>query len=132
RHYAAKLHLAVLDAAVGGGGGGGGAEVDRARHAPAGLELAEVRHLLVQAVRQRARAVDVLLDDGYPVVGKVAGQLGLHARIVDRDVRGHDQRVAVAPLPQAVDDGSHEAEHAAGTLELHQGGPVGVEPVEQL
>ncbi len=36
------------------------------------------------------------------------------------------------PLPEGVDDGRHQAQHAAGPLELVQGGPVVVEPVEQL
>ena len=48
------------------------------------------------------------------------------------DVGRQDQRVLVALLPEAVDDGGHQAQHAAGALELDQGGPVGVEPVEDL
>ena len=31
-----------------------------------------------------------------------------------------------------MDHGGHQAQHAARPLELHQGGPVGVEPVEDL
>ena len=31
-----------------------------------------------------------------------------------------------------MDHGGHQAQHAARALELHQGGPIGVEPVEDL
>ena len=43
-HHAAELHPPVLDAPVGGRGRGRRTQVDGARHAPAGRELAEVRH----------------------------------------------------------------------------------------
>ena len=132
RHHAAELDPPVFEAAVGGRRGGRRAQVDGARHAPAGGELAQVGHLAVQPQRQRVRAVHVLLDHRHPVVREVARQLELHARVVDRDVGRQDQRVAVALLPQAVDHRRHQAQHAAGALELHQRGPVGVEPVEDL
>ena len=77
-------------------------------------------------------AVHVLLDHRHPVVRQIARQLELHARVVDRDVRRQDQRVAVALFPQAVDHRRHQAQHAARALEFHQRGPVGVEPVENL
>ena len=35
-------------------------------------------------------------------------------------------------LPEGVDHRRHQAQHAAGALELHQGRPVGVEAVEDL
>ena len=82
--------------------------------------------------RQGVRPVHVLLDHRHPVVGEVARQLRLHARVVDGHVGGQDQRVAVALLPQAVDHRRHQAQHAAGALEFHQGRPVRVEPVEDL
>ena len=132
RHHAAELHPPVLDAPMGRRGRGRRAQVDRARHAPAGRELAEVGHLAVQPQRQRVGAVHVLLDHRHPVVREVARQLELHARVVDRDVRRQDERVPVPLLPQAVDHRRHQAQHAARALELHQRGPVGVEPVEDL
>ena len=82
--------------------------------------------------RQRARAVDVLVDDGVPVVGEVAGQLVAHAVVVDGKGGGQQQRVAVPPLPQAVDHRRHQAQHASGALKLGEGGPVRVESVEDL
>ena len=112
--------------------GGRRAQVDRPRHAPARRELAQVGDLAVEPQRQRVGAVHVLLDHRHPVVREVAGQLELHARVVDRDVRRQDERVLVALLPQAVDHRRHQAQHAAGALELHQRRPVGVEPVEDL
>ena len=132
RHHAAELHPPILEPAVRGRGRGRRAEVDRARHPPRGVQLAEVGLLGVDLERQRVRPVHVLLDDRRPVVREVARQLGLHARVVDRDRRGQDQRVAVALLPQAVDHRRHQAQHAARALELHQRGPVAVEPVEDL
>ena len=77
-------------------------------------------------------AVDVLLDDRYPVVRQVPRQLELHAGVVDGDVRGQDHGVPVALLPEAVDDRRHQPQHAARALELYQRPPVAVEPVEHL
>ena len=51
---------------------------------------------------------------------------------VDRQVRGQDERVAVALLPEAVDDRRHQPQHAAGPLERHQRRPVRVQAVEDL
>ena len=82
--------------------------------------------------RQRVRAVHVLFDHGHPVVRQVACQLELHARIVNGDIRRQDERVLVALFPQAVDHRRHQPQHAAGALELHQRGPVGIEPVKDL
>ena len=107
-------------------------EVDGARDAPAGRVLAEVRHFAVDSQRQRLRAVDVPVDDRPPVVGQIAGQLGLHLLFVDRHVGREDERVAVAPLPEAVNDRRHEPQHAAGPLESHQRRPVRVQAVEDL
>ena len=111
---------------------GRGAEIDGARHAAAGGKLAEIGQLAVEPQRQRVGAVDVLLDHRRPVVGEVAGQLELDARVVDGDVGGEDERVLVALLPQAVDDGRHQPQHAARALELDQRGPVAIEAVEDL
>ena len=77
-------------------------------------------------------AVDIAINDRYPVFGEVARQFGLHARVVDGDRGREDQRTGVTLLPQAVDDGGHEAQDAARALERHQGRPVGVEPVKDL
>ena len=45
---------------------------------------------------------------------------------------GRIQRIAVALLPQAVNHGRHQPQHAARALELHQGRPVRVQAVEDL
>lgn len=66
------------------------------------------------------------------VPSKIARQLELHPRIVDRDVRRQDERVPVALLPQAVNHRCHKAQYATGTLEFHQRRPIGVEPIEDL
>ena len=86
----------------------------------------------VDGDRQRARAVDVLVDDGVPVVGEIAGQLVAHAVVVDGKGGGQQQRVAVPSLPQTVDHRGHQAQHASGALKLGEGGPVRVESVEDL
>ena len=132
RQDAAEPDAAVLEPAVRGARRRRRAEVDRPRHPPAGRELAQVAHRAVDPQRQGLLPVDVLLDDRHPVVRQVARQLELHARVVDGDVRGQDQGVPVALLPQAVDDRRHQPQHAARALELHQRRPVAVEPVEHL
>ena len=132
RHHAAELDPPILKAAMGGRRRGRRAQVDRPRHAPARRELAQVGDFAVHPQRQRVRAVHVLLDHRHPVVREVARQLELHARVVDRDVRRQDERGLVPLLPQAVDHRRHQAQHAAGALEFHQRGPVGVEAVEDL
>ena len=37
--------------------------------------------------------------------------------VAERDRAGHDQRRGVLARPQRVDDGAHQAQHAAGALE---------------
>ena len=88
RHHAPKLHTAVLEPLMRSLGRGCGAEIDGPRDTSGSGELAEVRNVSVDPQRQRASTVNVLLDYRHPVVGQVSGQLELHARIVDRDVRG--------------------------------------------
>jgi hypothetical protein len=127
---ASELDPSVFEAAV--GGGGGGAEVDGPGDPSGGGGLAEVGDLAIEPEGERVGAVDVLLDDGDPVVGEVADQLELDAGVVDGDVGREDQRGPVPLLPEAVDDRGHEAEDAACAPELDQGGPVGVEAVEDL
>src|SRR5690606_24154894 len=80
----------------------------------------------------RAGAVYVLLDDRHPVVREIARELELHARIIYRQRRRQDQRVAIPTFPETMDHGRHESQHTACALELDQGGPVLVEPVEDL
>ena len=53
-------------------------------------------------------------------------------RVVDREVRGEDERVTVVLHPEVVDHGGHQAQHASGALEPHEGRPVRVEAVEDL
>ena len=132
QHHAAELHPPVLDALVGGGRGRRRAHVDGPRYPPAGGELAQIRQLAVELERQGVGPVHVLLDHRHPIVREVARQLRLHARVVDGDIGRQDQRVAVALLPQAVDHRRHQAQHAAGALEFHQGRPVRAEAVEDL
>src|SRR5205823_770334 len=78
------------------------------------------------------RAVDVGVDAGLPRVLQVLRQLGVDRRRADRDRRGHDQRRLVFHDPQRVDDGVHEAQHAARALEALEARPVLVQAVEQL
>ena len=132
RQDAAQLDAPVFEPALGRSGRRRRAQIDRARHPPASRALPQVRHLAVDPQRKGLGAIHVLLDHRHPVVGQVAGQLELHPRIVDRQVGGQDDGVAVPLLPEAVDDRRHQSQHAAGPLERHQRRPVGVEPVEDL
>ena len=132
RQHAAELDAAVFEAPVRRGRARRRAEIDRPGHAPAGHGFAEVGHFFVEAQGQGARAVDIRLDHRGPIVGEVAGQLELHAPLVDGDVRRQNQRIAIAALPQAVDNGGHQAQHATGALEFDQRRPVAVEAVEDL
>ena len=113
-------------------GRGRGTEIDGPSDAPASGELAEVRNVSVDPQRQRTGSVHVLLEHRHPVVRQVSGQLELHARIVDRDVRGQNQGIPVALLPQAVNHGRHQPQHAPSALELHQRRPIRVQAVEDL
>ncbi len=132
RHHAAELDPPILEPAMSCRRGRRRAQVDRPRDAPACRELAQVGHLAVHPQRERVGAVHVLFDHRHPVVREVARQLELHARVVDRDVRRQDKRGLVPFLPQAVDHGRHQAQHAPRALEFHQRGPVGVKAVEDL
>ena len=132
RHHASEPDSPVFNAPVGRSRDGRRAKVDGTGHAAAGGVLAQVGHLAVQTQRQRTRAVHVLVDDWHPVVGQVPRQFRLHVGVVDGEVARHDERVLVALFPKAVDHHRHQAQHPARSLELHQGGPVGVQPVEDL
>ena len=132
RQDAAELDAPVFDSALRGPGRRRRPEIDGAGDAPAGRALAQVGDLAVDPRRQGLRAVDVLLDDRHPVLRQVAGQLELDPWVVDRQVGGQDERVAVALLPEAVDDRRHQSQHAAGPLERHQRRPVRVQAVEDL
>jgi hypothetical protein len=96
------------------------------------MEPSEIRLLGVNPERERVGAIDVAFNDRRPGIRQVPGQLELHARVIDRNRRRQDQRVLVALLPEAVNDGGHETQHTARALELHQRGPVGIQPVEHL
>jgi hypothetical protein len=76
------------------------------------------------------RAVDILLDDRDPGVLHVAGQLELHGRRVHRDAGRQDEEAAVLALPQLMDDGGHQAQHATRALELVQAGPIAIEAIK--
>ena len=130
--HAAELHLPVVDAAMRCPQGRRRTHVDRPRNAAAGGIAAKVRVVAIQAERQRIAPVHVLLDDRNPLVFEVAGQLELHDLVVHGDVARHDEHVAVLPFPERMDHGGHQAQHAAGPLELVERGPVVVEPVEHL
>ena len=132
RQHAAELDAPVLDSPLRRPCRWRGTKVDRARDAPAGGELSEVGHLAVEPVREGVRPVDVLLDHGCPVVGKVAGQFGQDLLIVDGEVGGEDERTPVTFLPQAVNDRRHQSKDPARALERHQGRPIGVQAIEDL
>ena len=69
---------------------------------------------------------------GVQLSVEIPGQLGLYARVVHRDAAGHDEGTAISSLPLVMNHRRHQAQHAAGTLELRQRGPVRVEPIEYL
>jgi len=132
RHDTTELHAQVLDAPVRGGRRGRRTQVDGARHAPGRRQFAQVRLFRVYLQWQGIRPVHVFFDNRRPVVGKIAGQFGLHPGIFNGNRRRQDQRRPVAPLPQAVDDRRHEAQHAPGALKFRQRGPAAVQLVENL
>ena len=133
RHDAAELDAPILDAAVGGRRRRRRAEIDRARQR-AGVAANLPRFGTSPSMRSGSAFGPSTSFSmiGFHWSGQIARQLVTHARIVDRDVGRHDQRVAVALLPQAVDHRRHQAQHAARALELHQRRPVRIEPVEHL
>ena len=108
------------------------AEEDRAGDAPGRAHLTEARLLVFEFGRLGAVAVDVPLDDGVPASRQVVGQLVAAAAVVQRQAAGQDHQVLVVVLPEAIDDLRHQLQHAARALKPVDGGPVLVEPVEDL
>ncbi len=106
--------------------------VNGACNAPTGRKFAEIRNFAVDPERQRIWSIHILFNDRCPVYRKVACQLKLHTRIINRDIGRHDEWVSVTLFPKTVNDGCHQPQDAPCTLELHQCGPVGVESVEDL
>ena len=131
-HGHAEEEPLTVDALVGGVEGGGGAEEQCAGDAPGQCPSSEQLSFPVDAQGCGVLAVDVGLDDGAPGVVEVAGDLVADGVVVEGDGARHDEGGVVVGLDQGVDHGAHEAQDAAGALEPLQGGPVAVEPVEQL
>lgn len=92
------------------------------------------RRVLVYLVGGGILAVYLGAHDGVPGggFGQVADQLVAHVGHGQRQRAGHNHGRRVVGHPQPVDDARHEAQDAAGALELFERGPVFVEAVEHL
>jgi hypothetical protein len=61
RHHTTELYTPIFDAPVGSGRRRRGTQLDGSGHAPAGGELAKVRHLAIEPQWQRVGSIHVLL-----------------------------------------------------------------------
>ena len=87
----------------------------------------------VDTLRGGANAVNVGVDDGFPLVFQVLGEVGIHPGGGQRHIAGQDQRRSIIIIdPEFVHDRRHEFEHATGALKPLQGGPVLIEPIQQF
>src|SRR5260370_30337802 len=77
-------------------------------------------------------AVDVALDDRLPDVVEVLGELRKDRRVVERNRGRQNQKVPILTLPEGVDDGCHQFQYSAGSLEPLQGRPVVEQSIEKL
>ena len=129
----AQTDAGSLDAAHGlGTHCGRTAQHDGARH-PAGSHDATIPLVaLVFLVRHRVFAVDLCVDDGVPAFRQIADQFIADVGCVQRDGAGQDHGAGIAAHPQLMNDRRHQAQHAAGTLESFQRGPVIVQAVEDF
>ena len=108
------------------------AEEDRPRDPPRDPPLPVGGPARVDQSRGSRSTVDVGVDHRLEVVLQVLRNLRQHLVGVQRHPARHDQRRRVVAQPQCVDDRRHQAQHATRPLEPVQGGPVLVQPVEQL
>ena len=131
-HHTTEFYVSIFQASLRRMRGRGRSQEDRPGNPPRGVQFAKVRYIRVDFEGQRIRPVYILLNDRDPVVRQIAGQLGAHADIVHGDRGRQDQRIAIARLPQGVNDRRHETQHPTRTLKFQQGGPVVVQSVENL
>jgi len=111
RLHTAQLHVLIIRPLVRSPRRGGRCHVDRARNTPAGGVPAHVRVALVQAPRQRVHAIHVPFDYRHSAVLQVSGQLGLNARVVDRNGGGQNHQACVVTIPQRVNRRRHQPQH---------------------
>ena len=87
----------------------------------------------VDTLRGGTNAVNVGVNDGFPLVFQVLGEVSIHPSGRQRHIAGQDQRRRIVVVdPEFVHDGGHEFEHAAGALESLQSRPVLIEPIQQF
>ena len=122
----------VLQTLVGSRLNGRRTQEDGPGHPAASAVPAQIGRLFVDTGGQGVGPVDVPLDHRRPVVGKVTIEFRLDRQIIQQDIGWHYQGAAVSVIPEAVNDGGHKAQHAAGSLEVLQRRPVGIEPLENL
>src|SRR5699024_9512156 len=80
----------------------------------------------------RVLALDIRVDDSSPCGFDVLDELGGHSRTSDRHGTGHDERRLVPSVEESLDHGAHQPKDSTGPLEPFQGGPILVQPVEEL
>ena len=87
----------------------------------------------VDTLRGGANAVNVRVDDGFPLVFQVLSEVGIHPGGGQRHIARQDQRRRIVVIdPEIVHDGRHELEQAASALESLQSGPVLIESVQEF
>ena len=87
----------------------------------------------VDTLRGGSNAINFRVDDRFPLVFQVLGEVGIHPGGGQRHITRQNQRRRIVVVdPEFVHDGGHEFEHAAGALESLQGGPVLVKSVQEF
>ena len=129
----AQPQILLVQALVGGFAARGSPDEDGAGDTLRDRPFSQCGAVRVDTLRGGADTINVGVDDGFPLVFQVLGEVGVHPGGGQRHIAGQDQRRRIVVVdPEFVHDGGHELEHATGALESLQGGPVLIEPIQQF
>ena len=131
RNCGAQPQILLVQSLVGGFAARCRPDEDGAGDALRDRPFSQCGAVRVDTLRGGADTINVGVDDGFPLVFQVLGEVGIHPGGGQRHVAGQDQRRRIVVVdPEFVHDGGHELEHATGALESLQGGPVLIEPIQ--
>ena len=131
RDCGAQPQILLVQSLVGGFAARGRPDEDGAGDALRDRPFSQCGAVRVDTLRGGADTINIGVDNGFPLVFQVLGEVGVHPGGGQWNIARQDQRRRIVVVdPEFVHDRRHELEHAASALESLQGGPVLIEPIQ--